>query len=253
MLPALKFRIHATGDWKPGRVRVDWVNAARRMVPQVEQAIDLAWSAAKARLGDKLFDGPTCRLERWTASPAGLQLSLSRTSYRIFLGTNLMNPAFGDEFGIDVLANTVGVSTALETADGWLLLGRRNDSVAYYPNRIHPFAGALEPAENLDVFDEVRRELREELSMESQDIASLRCLGIVEDIGLRQPELIFHAKSALTRMQLEATLDPAEHEAVYAVRAVETQVNEAIGDPQFTPVASASLALWLRANGSAIA
>ena len=84
-----------------------------------------------------------CRLERWTVSPDGsrLRLSLSETSYKPFYGTNMSHPELADRFGADVMANPVGVSPALETADGYLLLGRRNSAVAYYPGRLHPFAG----------------------------------------------------------------------------------------------------------------
>ena len=112
-----------------------------------------------------------------------------------------MNAALAEEFGDKVLANPIGVSTALETADGFLLMGRRNDSVAYYPNRVHPFAGALEPRDDLDVFDDVRRELHEELAMTPDSIADIACIGVAEDNNIRHPELIFHVqKSAgLTR------------------------------------------------------
>jgi hypothetical protein len=48
------------------------------------------------------------------------------------------------------------VSPALLTADGFLMMGRRNASVAYYPNRVHPFAGALDPGD-ADMFAAVRR------------------------------------------------------------------------------------------------
>ena len=41
---------------------------------------------------------------------------------------------------------------SLLTRDGWLLYGRRNATVAYYPNRVHPFAGTLEPGDLADVF-----------------------------------------------------------------------------------------------------
>src|SRR3954447_18914183 len=139
--------IRATGQWQPGDLRVTWAQSTRRKMPEVERQIDDAWAEAKARIGDKLFDGPMCRLENWSASQDHLDLQLSRTSYREFLGTNLTNAAIADEYGPEVLANPVGLSSALESSDGWLLLGRRNQWVAYYPNRVHPFAGALEPAE----------------------------------------------------------------------------------------------------------
>src|SRR6185437_8945023 len=124
MLSDAKFLIHCTGDWKPGHVQVAWSPSTRPIEPRVEQEIDRAWAAASARLGANLFDGPMCRLEKWAASPAELQLSFSRTSYRTFLGTNLMNSNFAQQWGEGILANAVGASTVLETADRWLMLGR---------------------------------------------------------------------------------------------------------------------------------
>jgi hypothetical protein len=246
-----RFTIHAGGGWPEGAVTTAWVLTGRRIVPEVERRIDEAWSAASERLGPrKLFDGPMCRLEAWEASPRQLRLSLSPTSYKPFFGTNLSDATLADRYGADVLANPVGLSTALQSADGWLLLGRRNDSVAYYPNRVHPFAGALEPAAvdgaDLNVFDEIRRELREELGLSKEDIASIRCIGMVEDLSLRQPELVFHAVSTRTRSQIEATLERDEHHASYAIRATRAAAEAAMDDGMLTPVAVGSLSLWLR-------
>jgi hypothetical protein len=244
------FDVLAAGDWSPQQVTAAWTPSTRRIVPEVERAIEQAWSAVRQRLGDKLFDGPMCRLERWSASPERLELALSRTSYRPFLGTNLYNAHLADTFGRDVLANPVGLSTALETSDGYLVLGRRNDSVAYYPNRVHPFAGALEPRDPTDVFAEIRRELGEELSLGNEEVPTVRCVGLAEDRSLRQPEIIFVATTVRTLRELEHQLDRAEHLAVYAVRAgrgdaERRDVERAISDPTLTPVAAASLTLWL--------
>ena len=232
--------LHAAGDWGPEQLRASWTDSNRRIDPAVEHAIACAWADASARLGEKLFDGPMCRLERWTATPSQLELVLSRTSYRPFLGTNLTHP----HLPIDVMANPIGVSSALETSDGYLLLGRRNDSVAYYPNRIHPFAGALEPREPLDIFSEVRRELREELSLTDADITRIRCIGLAEDPQIHQPELVFHVKSNGTREQIEARLDRTEHHSIYALPAASEAVKDAITDPALTPIGVASLLLW---------
>src|SRR3954454_4268895 len=98
-------RFHLTGDWREGAVHSPWTASRRRTRPDLERAIDPAWLAAKQRLGDRLFDGPMCRLESWDASPGALNLTLSPTSYRIFLGTNLARP---HELEADLLANPVG-------------------------------------------------------------------------------------------------------------------------------------------------
>jgi 8-oxo-dGTP pyrophosphatase MutT (NUDIX family) len=233
-------------------VRVDRARGAGPTAPaDVEAMIDAAWADALARPGVHLFDGPMCRLESWSADDQTLSLVLSHTTYKRFLGTNLTHPDLADRYGREILANPVGVSPALLTADGYLMMGRRNASVAYYPNRIHPFAGALDPAD-ADPFAAVRRELSEELGFADADVADLRCTGIAEDLSIRQPELIFLARATRTRAQVEAALDRTEHHGSWAVAATTQAVIDALqgfaddARPEFTPVAVAALLLYGR-------
>src|SRR5437762_11231747 len=112
-------RFLALGDWPRDRVALSWTSTTRRILPDVEQIIDRAWSDAAARLGTRLFDGPMCRLERFAASAQSLELFVSPTSYKSFLGTNLTHAReIADRFGVDALANPIGLSSALQTSDG---------------------------------------------------------------------------------------------------------------------------------------
>jgi hypothetical protein len=188
-----------------------------------------------------------CRLESYATRDKDLSLTFSRTSYRIFVGTNLSHPELADRCGVQSLANPVGVSTALLSSDGFMVMGRRNRSVAYYPQRIHPFAGALEPREPLDVFDEVRRELCEELSFTPADIADMQCAGLVEDVSLRQPELIFITRSTQTLRQIESRVDKKEHDASWSIPATLPEIDATLQQAsELTPVAVAALLIWGR-------
>ena len=245
MTPPVK--VLRAGDWPPGRVTVRWAADGRRRVPEVEAAIEAAWAAAIARPGVVLFDGPMCRTDAWHATDDELSLVLSPGSYKPFVGTNMAHPEFADVYGPDVMANPVGVSPALLTADGYLMLGRRSPRLAYYPGRVHPFAGAMEPAD-ADPFAAARRELAEELAMTDAEVVDLRCTGVAEDPGLRQPELIFAATTTRPRTLVEAHLDRAEHAGTWAVRAEPDALADAIvsGVGTLTPVGLASLLLWGR-------
>lgn len=237
---------HAIGDWTPQQVQVTWRESTRRIVPEVDSMIERAWEQVLSRPGVRLFDGPMCRMESWEATADQLRIALSRTSYKPFLGTNIAHPELADRLGREVMANPVGVSPALHTADDFLLLGRRNASVAYYPNRTHPFAGALEPRDGGNLFAAVRRELHEELSLVDEDIAEIRCTGIAEDLALRQPELIFRVRSKLTRSRIEAQVHAEEHGDSIAIPATRDGVERVVPEPSLTPVAVASLLLWGR-------
>lgn len=236
------------GDWDSSQVSVARGADSRPRIDDVEQHIEQTWTAALRTPGVKLFDGPMCRLESWQASAESLRLVLSPTTYKAFFGTNLGHAQLADRYGRAALANPVGLSAALVTADDHLMLGRRNASVAYYPNRTHPFAGSLEPADNDDLFAAIRRELAEELSFGPSDIAEVRCCGIVEDHALRQPEVIFRVRSTLTRAEVQARVDATEHHASWSTPAGAAEVEQAMKDTTLTPVAVGALLLWGRAR-----
>jgi hypothetical protein len=233
------------GAWMPGRITTSFVTSSRRVYPEVEALIDQAWDRAMSRPGVHLFDGPMCRLESRDVSRDHIHLTLSRTSYMPFVGTNMNRSA--DGFGREFLANPVGLSAVLLSADGQLLMGRRNANVAYYPSRVHPFAGCLEPADDLDVFADVRRELREELALAEPDISEMICTGIAEDRSLRQPEMTFAVRTHKTLAQIESQLDAEEHRGVFHTPATAAGIEAALQSNEcFTPVGIAAMLLWGR-------
>jgi hypothetical protein len=241
-------KIHATGNWSRGAVTARMVPSSRLILPHVEALIAPAWKAGKQRLGEKLFDGPMCRMESWRATDESLTIQVSFTSYRIFLGTNLNN-AESQKLPREVCANPVGVSSALLTDDGYLMYGRRNALVAYYPHRVHPFAGALEEKDLSDVFGAVERELNEELNISPRQIDSIHCIGIAEDQRIRHPELIFRTRVKLSRRQIEQQVHDEEHGGSVAIEASRQGVGRALADAsELTPIAIATLMLFARST-----
>jgi hypothetical protein len=235
------------GCWKPSQITIAWGADSRPIVPRVQELIEQSWQKAMSRPGVLLFDGPMCRLESFQENGDSLHLLLSRTSYKVFMGTNLSHAELADQYGPGILANPVGLSAALISSDGFLLLGRRNANVAYYPSRVHPFAGALEPADPLNIFDDVRRELREELSLGDADVSEIVCTGMASDLSLRQPEMIFAVRAKHDRARIESQLDREEHRGVWSCGIDRRSIEAALAsDEQFTPIARAAILLWGR-------
>lgn len=239
------FTVDLTGHWTAGHVRTRWVASTCAPTPEQSAAIDQAWAQATRSEDRLLFDGPMCRLEGLDASPSALELRISPTSYRIFFGTNLAHARFPGPLAPSALANPIGVSTVLWTSDHYLLFGRRSHRVAYYPARIHPFAGSLEPDDAPDPFATVHRELSEELSLAPWQLSEVACLGLIRDEALRQPELIFTARTSLDHAGLTAALDPAEHDATVPIPATADALAKAMGHPRdWTPVGCGAALLW---------
>lgn len=232
----------AIGVWRPGQIAISWTESSRQIIPQVEEAIEQAWQKASARPGVLLFDGPMCRLEKLEATAESVRLVLSRTNYKVFLGTNA-----NGQTNPQVRANPVGVSSLLITSDNFLLMGRRNSSVALYPNHVHPFAGSMEPAEELDAFGEAQRELWQELSVGTHRIKQMSCIGIAEEPRLNHIELVFSAELDLSRKDIESRCDKTEHTGVWSSQVTQSEVEAALdGKEVFTPFGRSALLLWGR-------
>jgi len=224
------FRFHFRGSFTPDHITSALVASTFAPPPEITTLIDRTWAEVSARPGVNLFDGPLARLEAWRVDHGRLHLEFSRTTYKPFLGTNGRNAAAAAAHGQHALANGLGTSAALATADGHLVFGLRSPSAALYPHCAHPFGGCMEPEPPVDVFADIRRELREECNLLDADISDLRVVALGEDIGLRQPELTFVVRAAHDLATVIARIDPAEHHGTWVVPATPDAVAAALHD-----------------------
>ena len=220
----------ATGSWGAGALSATLIPSTFEPDAATTARVEEAWAKACARPGVHLFDGPLCRLERFLATPEHLRVELSTITYRWFFGTNGTHPEHHP------LANALGTSAALLSDDGWLVFGVRSQAVGLYPGRAHPFGGTLDPSPQPDLLSEMARELHEEIGLETHDLAELRCIGIGEDRLLRQPELLYLARTLCTRDDLVSRLQGIEHGRCWCVEATPAALAHALTDPLATPV-----------------
>ncbi len=208
-----------TGCWPRHTVTATWTTSTLALTTGDQAAIAARWAEREAAAaGISLFDGPMGRLETWEADATGLRLTLSRTSYRTFLGTNVDHP----DHPRPRRADPLGVSTLVRSADGFLLLGVRSLRVALYPGGIHPFGGGVESTTgDPDPVGDALRELHEEAGVTAADLGAVTCLGIGIDPILAQPELLVLAESHLDAATIAARIDPDEHSAPWQIAAAD--------------------------------
>ena len=195
---------------------------ARKTNPAQEEAIASQWRRA-SRANPRLFNGSKFRYAglRWTDRP---QLQLGLTSYREHVGTNLRSgqrllqeagsAVHGDRQAF--LADPLAVGAALLTSDNRLVLVRRALWVGEYPGQVDRPGGHAEPDELprpspsveepsveerhetalSEVFESVRREVRDELGVPMTHLSRAYLAGILRDNQLGgRPTLEFILRS----------------------------------------------------------
>ncbi|GCE04974.1 hypothetical protein KDAU_23030 [Dictyobacter aurantiacus] len=130
-----------------------------------------------------------------------LHLTLGQTSYKEYVVTRSQEFASGRTRA--ELGNPLSVCSVVETADGHILLDKRQ-GVDLYVGRYHVIGGFFErdvdinaTTQQPDPFAAMRREIREETGIGTDDISEQFCLGLVYDVFTPHPELCF-----LTRLRI---------------------------------------------------
>ncbi|OGY37191.1 MAG: hypothetical protein A3E36_01160 [Candidatus Andersenbacteria bacterium RIFCSPHIGHO2_12_FULL_45_11b] len=112
-------------------------------------------------------------------------------------------PAFVEQFGEGSVRKGVSMLAVTITADNKLILGVRTPKTRYPIMRHCAPAGRLAAHEN-DPYNGIMAEYREELGMDREDLQSIACIGVVEDLvyGSLTYEFVFIGKTKLTARQV---------------------------------------------------
>ena len=255
-MPNTAFLTDVYGPFGPDAIRLVWHPEHEPDDPQVE-LLKAAWPLhveAVTRQGGVLYNGSMVGYLSHRLESGTLVIETRPTDYATYYCTNYLNHALGERIGWSRFANPIGVSTNVITQDGWLLYGRRGDQVATHPGTVHTIGGTIEPNDRnatgtMDPFVAMVRELNEELRLREGESIELLCLGMIHDVQTRQPELVFDARLAVPRAELEMRLTPddQEHAALLAcpdrADAFRTWL---LQTPRIVPVALGALCLHAR-------
>ncbi len=257
----LSYGIDVLGPIDPEQVLQRIVSEPRGTSARIEAAIEQTWQAELAlarETGTQLFNGSLVRVVNSKIHESLLELTLSETTYREFLGTNLHNPNLVRAEDNNCFADAMGTSMLVKTKDGHLALGRRSENVAYHAGLIHPFGGMLETTDrkadgSFDLSGSILRELLEEVGVKQSEVKHLTILGIVRDRHIHQPEMLFEGQVELNRVELEARFlnarDHSEHSHLEFVPDHPAVILRFLNETnELTPVAQAMLTLHSRIN-----
>jgi 8-oxo-dGTP pyrophosphatase MutT (NUDIX family) len=202
-------------------IKVAWSSDPFEPPQAVTDQIEAAWESAQhdaAMHGRDLFPGAMTRLNDWSADAHALHLNLGPTDYRAFVGTNLRHPEFAERYGPAALANPLGISIAVITADNQIVVQKRSEHVFELPGYYHVGGGNVEPVDVAGpnapgIAATVRRELEEELAIAPDQITEQLCLGLAENAHVRKPDLLIATHVSLPAGAL-ATRQNAEYSAL---------------------------------------
>ena len=237
--------IVATGDYAPGAIRIRRVDLP--VLPsEIDEFVETKWQR-EIELNPRLYAGAILSPAAIRISADGIEIDCGVSDYRQFMGTtwpdvpeNLRRRALGQ------LAVTI-------TSDDRLVVGVRSAVIDWGGLRAAIPGGRVQPDEGTPE-EAIRLEFREETGIGPNEIESLRCVGVAEDLtlGRQNYEIVYLARVNCTASDIVKLAESAEHSyehdriEVYAWER-DTIAELLCTDPSnFTPSGFAGIALALR-------
>ena len=201
----VEFEIVAQGLFRPDQLVMSYDPSLRMMIsPETQAWMDTCWQqklVQAKRQGTRLFDAPLFRFVEAAVQDSALHIVVGDTSYKEFVTTRITE--FAASRARHELGNALSVCSVIETSDNSILLDRR-EGVDLYVGRYHVIGGFCERNldlacgyTQLDPFAAIRREIREETGIQSEDIREQYSLGIVYDLAMPHAAICF-----LTRLHI---------------------------------------------------
>lgn len=245
---AIEYQIIYTGIFSEADFQFDLKQGKRSYKASTRRLINEAWQDAKLNPNLDIFNGKVISLissamtiDKDTGRNQ-IFLKVQETDYKSFYGTNVSH---SHTLPKTELANALAACAVVETMEGTVFAGLRNERLAETSAVWHVPGGTLSDA--INPIDFMKKELAEELNVAEHDIKHALCLGLAENLVMRKLEFLcyFHLnlnEKQLTERLLEAP-DKDEHTEFVFVPMEELQ--DFIEVHNFAPIGKAAVKSYL--------
>ena len=169
------FEIPVSGHFSRDEVEITDTSQEFELDGELQQQVEKVWQARKKEVEAKdghLEDRPKLVVLDNSIKSGKLCLTLGHSSYKYYVG--LTDPGLRSQVGVEQLPRFLGAAALLETADNYLVLNERSQTVFQYNGWLSVFAGSTElndlDADGvIDPFTTAIREVKEETGVEDME------------------------------------------------------------------------------------
>jgi len=186
------YAVLAEGPFINQQIHIVWNEQQYSFPTDFVKKVDDYWAHIKE---PHIFNGELVRLNEIELDTSSLLLGLSLTNYATLLYSNAHIDLILKTWGRKYLANALGISAVVVTADKKIVLMKRSKNVGEFPDCWDVFGGHIDkPGKGCkpDVYSAMKKELFQELALDESEYF-LEFLAVVKAFINQKPEMIFCA------------------------------------------------------------
>jgi 8-oxo-dGTP pyrophosphatase MutT (NUDIX family) len=176
---------------------------------RVEEVRKSTWAAVCAKR-PAAFDGSLLRMASYWVDGERLSIAASRTRFSAYVATR--HPAFASEYPDADRADPLGLTAIVLTTDGNVIVTKRSLLADQNPGGLYLIGGYAEPGESdgrVDLFNEIAREVEEEIAVRDVSRSEAIAIGLAYDPVFCHPELFLLMPSKSTAADILSGADAA--------------------------------------------
>lgn len=148
-----------------------------------------------------MFAGNLVALEKNNSNSEYIKLDTIHTTYDDFYITRTKE--FQKRYPKEPHPSVLSVGCVLVTNDNYVILGVRNNNLALSPGKITIVSGMVDKNDivdhkHVDLFECIKREIKEEAGIKSNEINDLSCIGLVDNFEQENTFIPFFARVNLS-------------------------------------------------------
>lgn len=157
----------------------------------VQSHIAQFWERFKQKY-PRAFSGPMLRLHSWMDDHNKLLLKTQSTDYAAYIGTRDRN--FRERYSENDCAKPLGMTVIPVTEEGKIVVTRRSLRLEQNPGSLYFIGGYIESGVDkfgteVTIWQDIKREVKEELNVEGESIKKGTFLGVAYDPSYFHPEV----------------------------------------------------------------
>ncbi|MCQ1574957.1 NUDIX hydrolase [Neorhizobium galegae] len=169
-----------------------------RLSETVEETRKASWEALLTK-NPAAFDGSLLRMADHRIDDGRLIVAANSTSFSAYVATR--HPGFGREYPHAERADPLGMTAVVLTADDCVIVTKRSLMADQNPGGLYLIGGYAEPckgSDTVDLFQEVAREIAEEIAVFDLTRSASFAIGLAYDPVFCHPELFLLTVSKST-------------------------------------------------------
>ena len=245
----MTYKILFSTKYDEGQIKISYNNTSISRDQNAINYIKKQWNET-IKKKPSMFAGDLVCVKENNSNSEYVKLDTMHTTYDDFYITRTKE--FQKKYPKEPCPNVLSVGCIIVTNDNYVILGIRSNSLALSPGKITVISGMVDnndivDLKHVDLFGCIKREIKEELGIKSNEIGDLLCLGLVDNFGQQNTYVPFFCRVNLSVKRINERENDGEFTEILEIENSEKAISKILkNNYNLSDIVTPTLQIYLK-------